>query len=91
MDKPKATRGSRKRPSTCWTTADRPLIVAGGGIINADASDSWWNWPNSLGVPVVPTLMGWGTIPDDHRLVAGMVGLQTATATATRNTCAATS
>jgi tartronate-semialdehyde synthase len=26
---------------------------------------------------VVPTLMGWGAIPDDHVLVAGMVGLQT--------------
>ena len=31
-----------------------------------------------LDVPVVPTLMGWGTIPDDHRLMAGMAGLQTA-------------
>ena len=30
-----------------------------------------------LGVPVVPTLMGWGAIPDDHRLMAGMAGLQT--------------
>ena len=29
------------------------------------------------GVPVIPTLMGWGTIPDDHALMAGMVGLQT--------------
>ncbi len=29
------------------------------------------------GVPVVPTLMGWGAIPDDHPLTAGMVGLQT--------------
>src|SRR5205807_1445480 len=28
------------------------------------------------GAPV-PTLMGWGTIPDDHDLNAGMVGLQT--------------
>ncbi len=28
-------------------------------------------------MPVVPTLMGWGTIPDDHPLNAGMVGLQT--------------
>ncbi|HMA14913.1 MAG TPA: thiamine pyrophosphate-dependent enzyme, partial [Kiloniellaceae bacterium] len=27
--------------------------------------------------PVVPTLMGWGTIPDDHPLWAGMCGLQT--------------
>lgn len=29
------------------------------------------------GVPVIPTLMGWGTIPDDHPLMAGMCGLQT--------------
>ena len=29
------------------------------------------------GVPVIPTLMGWGCIPDDHPLMAGMVGLQT--------------
>ncbi len=29
------------------------------------------------GVPVVPTLMGWGTLPDEHELNAGMVGLQT--------------
>src|SRR4029079_11732713 len=27
--------------------------------------------------PVIPTLMGWGTIPDDHPLMAGMCGLQT--------------
>jgi tartronate-semialdehyde synthase len=26
---------------------------------------------------VIPTLMGWGCIPDDHPLMAGMVGLQT--------------
>ena len=31
-----------------------------------------------LDVPVIPTLMGWGAIPDDHRLMAGMAGLQTA-------------
>ena len=29
------------------------------------------------GVPVIPTLMGWGAIPDDHPLMAGMCGLQT--------------
>jgi tartronate-semialdehyde synthase len=31
----------------------------------------------AVNVPVVPTLMGWGAIPDDHVLMAGMVGLQT--------------
>ena len=57
--------------------AERPLIVAGGGIINADAADLLVELAEITGVPVVPTLMGWGTIPDDHPLMAGMVGLQT--------------
>ena len=57
--------------------AERPLIVAGGGIINADASDLLVEFAEITGVPVIPTLMGWGAIPDDHPLMAGMVGLQT--------------
>ncbi|OBG32633.1 glyoxylate carboligase [Mycobacterium sp. E3198] len=59
-------------------TAQRPLIVAGGGIINADACELLVELAEVLNVPVVPTLMGWGSIPDDHPLAAGMVGLQTA-------------
>src|SRR5260370_11631211 len=58
-------------------TAERPLIVAGGGVINADASDLLVAFAEIVNVPVVPTLMGWGAIPDDHALMAGMVGLQT--------------
>src|SRR5690606_41935489 len=57
--------------------AERPLIVAGGGIINADASDLLVEFSELTGVPVIPTLMGWGTNPDDHDLMAGMCGLQT--------------
>lgn len=57
--------------------AEKPLIVAGGGIINAEASDLLVEFAELVNVPVVPTLMGWGTIPDDHPLNAGMVGLQT--------------
>ena len=57
--------------------SEKPLIVAGGGIINAEASDLLVEFAELVNVPVVPTLMGWGTIPDDHPLNAGMVGLQT--------------
>ncbi|SEG12109.1 tartronate-semialdehyde synthase [Actinacidiphila yanglinensis] len=57
--------------------AERPLIVAGGGVINADAAGLLVEFAELTGVPVVPTLMGWGAIPDDHPLHAGMVGLQT--------------
>lgn len=50
--------------------AERSLIVPGGGIINADASDLLVEFAEVTGVPVIPTLMGWGTIPDDHPLMA---------------------
>ena len=76
--KPKATRAQIEKALTMLNAAERPLIVAGGGIINADAPSLLVEFADITGVPVVPTLMGWGTIPDDHPLMVGMVGLQTA-------------
>ncbi|QTF92069.1 glyoxylate carboligase [Halomonas sp. BM-2019] len=75
--KPAATRAQAEKAITMLNAAEKPLIVAGGGIINADASDLLLEFAELTGVPVIPTLMGWGTIPDDHPLMAGMVGLQT--------------
>jgi tartronate-semialdehyde synthase len=75
--KPAASRRQIDRAMAMLQAADRPLIVAGGGVINADACDLLVEFAELTGVPVVPTLMGWGAIPDDHPLMAGMVGLQT--------------
>ncbi len=75
--KPKATRRQIEKALAMLNEAERPLIVAGGGIINADASDLLTEFAEITGIPVIPTLMGWGTIPDDHPLMAGMCGLQT--------------
>ena len=75
--KPHATRKQVEKAMAMLNDADRPVIIAGGGIINADASDLLVQFAEATGVPVIPTLMGWGTIPDDHPLWAGMCGLQT--------------
>ncbi|MBN9077002.1 MAG: glyoxylate carboligase [Rhizobiales bacterium 65-79] len=75
--RPEATRAQAEKALAMLNAAERPLIVAGGGIINADASDLLVEFAEITGVPVIPTLMGWGVIPDDHRLMAGMCGLQT--------------
>ncbi|WP_220793991.1 glyoxylate carboligase [Gluconacetobacter dulcium] len=75
--KPAASRQQARRAIEMLNASQRPLIVAGGGIISADASDLLVTFAELTGVPVIPTLMGWGTIPDDHALMAGMVGLQT--------------
>lgn len=75
--KPAATRAQIEQAMAMLNESERPLIVAGGGIINADASDLLVQFAEVAGIPVIPTLMGWGAIPDDHDLMAGMVGLQT--------------
>ncbi|MFD9219535.1 glyoxylate carboligase [Streptomyces sp. NPDC060064] len=75
--KPSATRAQAEKAIKLLNASERPLIVAGGGIINADASELLVEFAELTGIPVVPTLMGWGIIADDHELNAGMVGLQT--------------
>jgi tartronate-semialdehyde synthase len=75
--KPAATRKQIEKALAMMGEAERPLIIAGGGVVNAEASDLLVEFAEVAGTPVIPTLMGWGSIPDDHPLLAGMVGLQT--------------
>ncbi|MBD8513805.1 glyoxylate carboligase [Photobacterium sp. CAU 1568] len=76
--KPTASRAQIEKALTMLNQSEKPLIVAGGGVINAGASDLLQQFAEITGVPVIPTLMGWGSLPDNHELMVGMVGLQTA-------------
>ena len=76
--KPAATPAQAAKAVAMLNAAERPLLVAGGGIFSSGAEALFQEFAELTGVPVVPTLMGWGVIPDDHPLMAGMVGLQTA-------------
>ena len=64
--------------------AKRPLILAGGGVMNAHAEDALQRFAEYLQIPVSPTLMAWGAIPADHPLYVGTVGIQTQTRAANR-------
>ena len=75
--KPAASRKQAEKAIAMLNESERPLLVSGGGVINADASELLVELAEILNVPVIPTLMGWGSIPDDHPLMAGMCGLQT--------------
>jgi len=75
--KPKASRAQIEKALTMLGESERPLLTIGGGVINADAADLAVEFAELTGVPVIPTLMAWGAIPDDHPQMAGMVGLQT--------------
>ncbi|HIX00602.1 MAG TPA: acetolactate synthase large subunit [Candidatus Nesterenkonia stercoripullorum] len=55
--------------------AERPVFYIGGGIIKADASDEFRELAESVGAPVVTTLMARGAFPDSHRQNVGMPGM----------------
>ncbi|MFF8726155.1 glyoxylate carboligase [Streptomyces sp. NPDC015171] len=75
--KPAASRAQIEKAISFLLASERPVIVAGGGVIGADATELLVEFAELTGTPVIPTLMGWGTLPDDHELNAGMVGVQT--------------
>lgn len=51
-----------------------PVIYAGGGIINANASEELRIFSEKTGIPVFTTLMGKGSMPYNHPLYLGMIG-----------------
>jgi tartronate-semialdehyde synthase len=57
--------------------AERPLLLAGGGVILGEASAQLLELAEYLQVPVQATLMGKGALDEDHPLYAGMTGIQT--------------
>jgi tartronate-semialdehyde synthase len=75
--KPAATRAQAEKVLDMLIGATHPAIIAGGGIVNSGASAKLVELAETLGVPVFPTLMGWGAIGDDHPLAGGLVGIQT--------------
>jgi acetolactate synthase-1/2/3 large subunit len=54
--------------------AERPLIVAGGGVHHSGASDTLARLQKALGVPVATTYMGKGAIDETDPLSVGVVG-----------------
>ncbi|HTX05259.1 MAG TPA: biosynthetic-type acetolactate synthase large subunit [Steroidobacteraceae bacterium] len=55
--------------------SQRPLIYAGGGVINANAAEALTAFAATFGIPVVTTLMGIGSIDTTHALSMRMLGM----------------
>ena len=55
--------------------SSKPLIYAGGGVINSEATEELINFAEKLNAPVATTLMCRGAIPSEHRLNTGMIGM----------------
>jgi len=56
------------------SSANRPLIVAGGGVIYSDACDQLRTFCDATGIPVGETQAGKGSLPYDHPSCLGAIG-----------------
>lgn len=61
--------------------AERPVIIAGAGIIHANASDALQAFAEKTNIPVAMTLLGLGAYPSRARLSLGMLGMHGSRAT----------
>ncbi len=64
-----------KKAAEALVNAERPLILAGGGVISTGATEELRHLAEFLGAPVVTTLMGKGAIPENHPFSLGMAGM----------------
>jgi len=64
-----------KRAVELLAAAERPMIIAGGGVIASNASEELLAVAELLMAPVATTLMGKGAIPENHPLATGLLGM----------------
>ncbi|MDF2659446.1 MAG: catalytic subunit of acetolactate synthase [Paenibacillus sp.] len=55
--------------------AERPVIIAGGGVVYADAAPELVEFVNKTQIPITTTLLGLGGFPSGHELWMGMPGM----------------
>ena len=56
-------------------STQRPLIIAGGGLIYSDATDALARFATQTGIPVAETQAGKGALPFDHPQCVGAMGV----------------
>ncbi|TDE25031.1 3D-(3,5/4)-trihydroxycyclohexane-1,2-dione acylhydrolase (decyclizing) [Actinomadura sp. 6K520] len=66
--------------SAILRSAERPLIVAGGGVIYSGATDELRAFAERTGIPVAETQAGKGALPWDHACSVGAIGATGTTA-----------
>ena len=72
--RPEADPESVRAAALALTSAQRPVIVAGGGVTSSGAQREIVELAEMLNIPVATSLNAKGTIPDNHPLAVGVVG-----------------
>ena len=74
-DKPQFSKVDVKRALEEICKVERPVIVAGGGIVQSEACKEITEFAELLNIPVVNTMMALGTYPQNAENYLGMIGI----------------
>jgi acetolactate synthase-1/2/3 large subunit len=78
VGKPPAPRGDSRQTRAAvdkLLSSTRPILIAGGGTVASGAFQELRDLAEALASPVLTTLSGRGSFPDDHPLAGGGLGL----------------
>jgi tartronate-semialdehyde synthase len=75
VEKPTPNMAQIERAVDMLLAASNPIIISGGGVIISEASEDLVKLAEYLQIPVIPTVMSKGSIPDSHPLYSGIVGV----------------
>jgi len=70
-----ADRGAVTAAADALANAERPVVLAGGGVVKSGACDGLRQFADTYGVPVVTTMPGIGSFPEDHDLAMAVAGM----------------
>ena len=74
LPKPGLTDAAAEEIATMIAEAKSPILYAGGGVISSGGAKALTELAEHLQIPVLYTLMGKGSIPDDNPMAVGMTG-----------------
>jgi acetolactate synthase-1/2/3 large subunit len=74
MQRPPAPASEIERAMALLARAERPVILAGGGVLISEAWDELTKLAETLSIPVVTSMAGKGAIADTHALSVGVCG-----------------
>jgi 3D-(3,5/4)-trihydroxycyclohexane-1,2-dione acylhydrolase (decyclizing) len=75
IPRPRPDFGLLQEAASLIRSSERPVIIAGGGVIYSEATAVLRNLAETTGIPVTETFAGKGSLPYDHPLNLGAVGV----------------
>ncbi|MDE6449933.1 MAG: thiamine pyrophosphate-binding protein, partial [Muribaculaceae bacterium] len=72
---PHLDNGQIEKAAAMINNAERPIIMAGHGVLISGAEDALQALAEKTGSPVAATLLGLSSMPSDHPLYRGMLGM----------------